>query len=193
MNALDDGRQWRDMADHLAEAHGAHADSLIGYAPTLEQLCFVHADTHVALASANVQPPDRHTHPLPINAGWVVARESSYRPFPPSASAQGDPFFIDFPLPHQTGLPQTCISGLTEADLAGWAAMRPLEHVSASAVVHHAACASARWLTRVSFPDPAQPRVPMQPGRDGTRHQARLRRAAGTATTARQPRSRSQR
>ena len=70
MNDPDEARQWREMAEHLVEAHGAHSGGLIGYAPTLEQLRFAHADTHVALTSIDALPPDRHTHPLPVDAGW---------------------------------------------------------------------------------------------------------------------------
>ena len=50
MNDLNDTETWRDMSEHLVQAHGGDADALISYAPTLEQLRVAHADTHVALA-----------------------------------------------------------------------------------------------------------------------------------------------
>jgi hypothetical protein len=34
MNDPDGAQQWREMAEHLVEAHGAHSGGLIGYAPT---------------------------------------------------------------------------------------------------------------------------------------------------------------
>jgi hypothetical protein len=74
VNNVNASEQWRDAASHLVEAHGAHSGSLIAHAPTLEQLRFAHADTHVALASADALPPDRHTHPLPLDAGRPDAR-----------------------------------------------------------------------------------------------------------------------
>ena len=70
MNDLNDAQDWRDVAQHLVEAHGADSGGLTGYAPTLEQLRFAHADTHIALASIGALPPDRHTHPVPVDAGW---------------------------------------------------------------------------------------------------------------------------
>ena len=85
MNDLNDAQQWREMAEHLVEAHGAHSGGLIGYAPTLEQLRFAHADTHVALASIDALPPDRHTHPLPMDC-WVVRREGVLLPPVPALS-----------------------------------------------------------------------------------------------------------
>jgi hypothetical protein len=149
---LDDARQWHEMTQHLVEAHGADSGAMIAYAPTLEQLKFAHADTHVALANIGALPPDRHTHPLPLDAGWYEERESSYRPFLPSASARDDPFAWGFPMPYQTGLPQTDLCPLTEADLADWAAVRPLPDVSADGIKGRAAIAAARWLARASFP-----------------------------------------
>ena len=70
MSDQSDAEQWHEMARHLVQAHGAEPGGLMVYAPTLEQLRFAHADTHVALASINELPPDRHTHPLPMDAGW---------------------------------------------------------------------------------------------------------------------------
>ena len=57
MNDLNDAQDWRDVAQHLVEAHGADSGGLTGYAPTLEQLRFAHADTHIALASIGSLPP----------------------------------------------------------------------------------------------------------------------------------------
>jgi hypothetical protein len=186
MNAPDEAQQWREMAEHLVEAHGAHSGGLIGYAPTLEQLRFAHADTHVALASIDALPPDRHTHPLPMDAGWCDVRESSYRPFPPSASARDDPFLSGWPMPYQTGPPQTYISPVTEADLADWAAVRPFADVSASGVKNNAASAAARWLARLSFPSPVQAWLSSQRDRGGLA--ASPWRPANAASVARQAR-----
>ena len=72
MNDLNDAQDWRDVAQHLVEAHGADSGGLTGYAPTLEQLRFAHADTHIALASIGALPPDRHTHPVPVDAGGAT-------------------------------------------------------------------------------------------------------------------------
>ena len=191
MNDLDDAGQWREMAQHLVEAHGAHSGGLIGYAPTLEQLRFAHADTHVALVSIDALPPDRHTHPLPMDAGWCDMRESSYRPFPPSASARDDPFLSGWPMPYQTGLPQTYISPLTDADLADWAAVQPFADVSASGVTNNAAIAAARRQARVSFPSLAQPGPSSELDRGGPA--ASRWRAASLGSAARQARPRSTR
>jgi hypothetical protein len=177
MSEPGDARQWHEMAQHLAQAHGADSDGLTGYAPTLEQLRFAHADTHLALASIGAQPPDHHAHPLPLDAGWAEARESSYRPFLPSASARDDPFLFAFPAPYQTGLPHTDLVPLTEADLTNWTAVQPFSDdvvVSADGIKRRADLAQARWLTRVSFPDPDPARSPIRP----SRHPAASPRAA---------------
>ncbi len=80
MNDPDDAQDWRDMAQHLIEAHGADSGGLIDYAPTLEQLRFAHPDTHIALASIGAPPPDRRTYPLPVDAGWYDPRPESCCP-----------------------------------------------------------------------------------------------------------------
>src|SRR5271165_5276992 len=118
MNDLNDAQDWRDVAQHLVEAHGADSGGLTGYAPTLEQLRFAHADTHIALASIGALPPDRHTHPVPVDAGWCDPRPESYRPFPPSPAARRDPLLRlhgFFPLPSDTGLPHTGCYPASEA------------------------------------------------------------------------------
>ena len=180
MNDADDVRQWNAAAAHLVQAHGAKPGGLIGYAPTLEQLHFAHADTHLALASIGALPPDRHAHPLPINAGWHETREGSYRPLQPSPQAREDAFA--FPLPHQTGLPHTWTVPETEAvALTHWAAGQPFADLSVNEIVsieHTAAGAAAAWAARISFPVPVQTRPPAQPGRGAARqpeHQARHR------------------
>jgi hypothetical protein len=189
MNDLNAARQWHETAHHLVQAHGARSAILINYGPTLEQLRFVHADTHRALGSVDMLPPDQHTHPLPIDAGYPDARETSYRPFPPSASVRDDRFLC--PLPFQTGLPCTWESAMTETDLADWAAMRPLPLTCdyVSAIKRHAASATARWLASASFPGPVQARASRQQGRGVPA--APRRQAASMADGARQacPRS----
>ena len=169
--------QWQQMARHLVRTHGADPDSLAGYAPTLEQLRFAHADTHVALASVNAQPPDGHAHPWPADAGWYEPRKSSYRPFPPSPGAHEDPF--DFPLPYQTGLPHTYMFPRDEADLADWAAGRFTHPETTAAVpaqpsVIRAAAArvSAAALARISFPGRVQTRQ-LSPSTSAQTSQAR--------------------
>lgn len=191
MNDLNDAETWRDMSEHLVQAHGGDADALISYAPTLEQLRFAHADTHVALATIGALPPDRHTHPLPLDAGWYEERKSSYRPFQPSTSARDDPFAWGFPMPYQTGLPHTDLSPATEDDLADWAAVRPFPDVSADGIKSRAAMAATRWLARVSFPSPAQtgPSIQSSCGQPT----ASPRRAASTTIATRQARPRSPR
>ena len=188
MNDLDNDRQWHEEAQHLVQAHGAAEDGLIAYGPTLEQLRFAHADTHVALASIGALPPDRHTHPLPMDAGWPDDRLSSYRPFLRSASARKDPFVFSWPMSHQTGLPQTNMWPATFADVADWAALRSPVFASADQIKRQAVKASARWLARAEFPESVQTRTrpPIQSGRAGPA--APPRRAAGAANTARQAR-----
>lgn len=157
---MSDAGQWHEMARHLVRGHGADPDGLAGWAPTLEQLRFGHADTHVALASQNTQPPDGHSHTWPVDAGWPGPRKSSYRPFPPSPDAREDHF--GWPLPYQDGLPHTYTFPDSEADLADWAAGR-FTHPGAQAAVpaqpdwirDAAVRASAAALARTSFPGPA--------------------------------------
>jgi hypothetical protein len=181
MNAAGEAKQWNEVAAHLIQAHGARPGGLIGYAPTLEQLHFAHADTHLALASIGALPPDGHAHPLPINAGWHAVREGSYRPFQPSPQAREDAF--DFPLPYQTGLPHTWTVPETAAALTRWAARQPFANLSANSkeivsIKHAAAVAAAAWAARTSFPGPVQTRPPTQPDRGAPRqpeHRARHR------------------
>jgi hypothetical protein len=171
MNDRSDAEQWHEMASHLVQAHGAEPGGLIVYAPTLEQLRFAHADTHVALASIKALPPDRHSHPLPMDAGWYDPRESSYRPFPPSASARDEPFC--FPRPHQTGLPHTYVFPRHEADLADWAAGRPFDDAPAGSIKIRAARAAAAWRARASCPSPVPTRPSIQPGPSAARQPGR--------------------
>lgn len=159
-------RQWDEVAQHLVQAHGAAPDGLIGYTPTLEQLNFAHLDTHAALDLINARPPDGHTHAAPLDPGWCDPRPSSFRPFPPSASAgrvrtSKDPF--TFPESCQTGLPHTGERPLTEADLRDWArtvaGYRVRDGYDAfvlDCIKDDARAAAARWLTRADFPRPVQ-------------------------------------
>ena len=184
----DAASQWHEDARHLVQAHGADPDCLIGYAHTLEQLRFAHADTHAALARIGARPPDGHAHPLPMNAGWHEPRPSSYRPFPPSATARRDPFFStpgSFPLPFQTGLPQTGNHPRSEADLANWTSgqvnrlpewaedgrsqQTPAEIIAGHNewIRHHADAAAARRLAGLDFPAPAQSLPSAGPGGSG--------------------------
>src|SRR6185437_3462146 len=138
-------QEWHAMARHLVQAHGAHADSCISYAPTLEQLHFAHADTHLALASIDELPPDSHTHPLPMNAGWYDARKESYRPFQPSPAARDDPFLRGFPGPGQTNLPHTYTEPGTRADLAFWEDCRPFNDMPTQSIKNRAVATAAAW------------------------------------------------
>ena len=171
MNDRRDAEQWQEMASHLVQAHGAQPGGLLVYAPTLEQLHFAHADTHVALASIKTLPPDLHTHPLPMDAGWYDPRESSYRPFPPSTPPRAELFA--FPYPHQTGLPHTYVFPRHEADLAQWTTVRPFHDAPADAIKVQAARAAAAWLAGASSrsPRPAQPSI--QPAAGATRQPGR--------------------
>jgi hypothetical protein len=167
MNDLNDAQDWRDVAQHLVEAHGADSGGLTGYAPTLEQLRFAHADTHIALASIGALPPDRHTHPVPVDAGWCDPRPESYRPFPPSPAARRDPLLRlhgFFPLPSDTGLPHTGCYPASEADLTDWAGLSSSGTETADMaayrrdwITEHAAAAVARWRARADFPAPCRP------------------------------------
>jgi hypothetical protein len=87
MTSSDDARQWQETAQHLVQAHGALPGALTSYAPTLEQLCFAHADTHEALAGDGAAAPDGHSHTGPLDPGYPYARDSSFRPFPPGPTA----------------------------------------------------------------------------------------------------------
>jgi hypothetical protein len=178
-----DAPQWHEMAQHLVQAHGADPDALTGYTPTLEQLRFAHADTHLALAMINAGPPDGHTHPLPMDAGWCDPRESSYRPFPPSAWEREDPLFSDsFALHDHTGLPHTGAYPRSEADLADWAAGRVNRLAAADdaatksdLITEDAACASAVWLARISFPSQVRAQRSIPPAcRDASRARPNL-------------------
>lgn len=179
MNDLNDAQDWRDVAQHLVEAHGADSGGLTGYAPTLEQLRFAHADTHIALASIGALPPDRHTHPVPVDAGWCDPRPESYRPFPPSPAARRDPLLRlhgFFPLPSDTGLPHTGCYPASEADLTDWAGLSSSGTETADMAAyrrdwiteHAAAAAVARWRARADFPGPVQtqPRSSAMPDPD---------------------------
>jgi hypothetical protein len=90
MDRGEDVRQWDEMARHLVQAHGGNPDALISYAPTLEQIRFAHADTHLALADDDIPPPDGHAHAGPAEPGHPYARDLSCRPFPPAPSAPVD-------------------------------------------------------------------------------------------------------
>lgn len=180
MNDTDGALEWREMAEHLVQAHGADPDCLIGYAPTQEQLCFAHADTHIALAGEGAHPPDGHVHSLPIDTGWPFPQESSYRPFPPSRGAVDDPF--GWPMPHQTGLHHH-ISRLSgrELDVAGSLLakqfIRPEDLAALCAAVRGTA-----WQASVDFPCPVQTWPTIQTSRGGL---AASRRAASATRQAR--------
>jgi hypothetical protein len=164
MNDPGDAQGWRDMGQHLIEAHGGSSGGLAGYAPALDQLCFPHADTHVALASIGALPPDRHTYPVPVDAGWCDRRPESYRLFPPSASAQNDPLLGlhgFFPLPSDTGLPRTGCCPASQADLADWSGLSSsgseiaeLAAYRRNRITGHAAAAVTRWRASADFPAP---------------------------------------
>jgi hypothetical protein len=146
MNSPNDVRHWHETAGHLAHGHSGDPDRLISYAPTLEQLHFAHADTHLVLAVMGRRPPDGHVHPAAIETGWPTAYESSHRPFLPSASAVADP--ATWPLPHPTGI-RHHLSRLSLTDTSVvWALIarqfiRP-EDLAALADDHFAARAGAR-------------------------------------------------
>jgi hypothetical protein len=186
MNDLNDARQWHEEVRHLVQAHGADPDRLTSFTLTLDQVHFVHFDTHAALDIAELRPPDGHTHPVRLDPGRSGrAAAPSYRPFPPSASAQEDALFESWSIsgrcdyllaPAQTSLPQTCLWPRTEADLADWASAavgitlafceRLDDGYNRDQVVARirgnikgpAAAAAARLLVRAGFP--AAPPLP---------------------------------
>jgi hypothetical protein len=182
---VSDHREWHEMARHLIQAHGGDADALVGYTPTLEQLRFVHTDTHAALTIIGARPPDRHTHQAPTDSGWYEARPSSYRPFPPSPSASDDLFFTlkrHYPNPSYTGLPHTGSWPSDTSDLADWAALAgaaatgELRSERDDWIQRHAAAATRRWLTRADFPSSA---AAARPARAAASHPPRQQHGAG--------------
>ena len=116
--------------------------------------------------SIGALPPDRHTHPVPVDAGWCDRWPESYRPFPPSASARNDPLLRlrgFFPLPSGTGLPHTGCYPVSQADLADWSGLSSSGSETAGSAAYrrdwiagHAAAAVTRWRARADFPGPVQ-------------------------------------
>jgi hypothetical protein len=52
--------EWNQAVEHLVQAHGGARNLIISRTPTLEQVHFAHLDTHVALETASLDPPDGH-------------------------------------------------------------------------------------------------------------------------------------
>ena len=115
-----DVRQWHALTRHLVQGHGGEPNRLISHELTLDQIRFAHADTHLALTFIDADPPDRHAHSGPLDAGEPTPRLASYFPFWRSLSADGD--LLTFPAPVHTGLPHTGLYHVSFAELAGWAA-----------------------------------------------------------------------
>jgi hypothetical protein len=188
MSGHDDALQWHEMAEHLVQAHGAAADRLIGYAPTLEQLRFAHADTHIALAVEDAQPPDGHVHSLPLDGSWPAAQERSYRPFPRSPSTADNS--LAWPCPEHTGLHHHVItlSGDRAHRIAEPLFVKLLLKKSISPEDLAAARAAAR-RARADFPRPVQTRRSSRPGCSVPA--APRRASASTASAVRQAHQRS--
>jgi hypothetical protein len=169
----DDVRQWHDLAQHLVRGHGGEPNGLTSNELTLNQLRFVHADTHLALSFINASPPDGHAHPGPLDAGEPTGRLASYFPFWGSPSRDAD---AAVPAPTQTGLPHTGLYHVSRAELAEWATGRLPRRLTSPAaedntqwaywaeqlgvtqatraewIKANADRASARWRASISFP-----------------------------------------
>jgi len=111
LNSLDDVRKWDEEVRHLVQAHGAEPGRLIGYALPLNQLQWVHFDTHTALDIVQVRPPDGHIHRVLVDPGRPDQPQSSYRPFlasPTGRNGHALTALARFAVPSMyTGLPQT--------------------------------------------------------------------------------------
>jgi hypothetical protein len=114
MNGQDDAGQWDAEVRHLVQAHGAEPGRLIGYALPVNQLQWVHFDTHAALDIAQMRPPDGHIHRALLDPGRPDHPQSSYRPFlasPAGRKGHAATLAARFHAPGvHTGLPQTEMS-----------------------------------------------------------------------------------
>jgi hypothetical protein len=130
MNDSNQVREWDEAARHLVRAHGADPDRLLSLGLPLNQLKWVHFDTHAALEIAGSQPPVRHVHPELLDPD-LDARPDEADRFKPFRSAPSSPtpaatywahFYADY---SYTWLPQTGMCPHWDAgDVTGrWASM----------------------------------------------------------------------
>lgn len=153
MTSADDAGEWHLAVSHLVQAHGADRNLIISRSLTLEQVAFIHLDSHTALEYASLHPPDRHTHPAPLPPGWHEPRPGSYRPFLPSPAAQDDLEFAEhFLLPEHLGLPLTgehpgvgAQAADAEAELNDWASAVN-RRILARQQAHHGPPGEENWL-----------------------------------------------
>jgi hypothetical protein len=130
MNDRNQAKEWDEAAHHLVRAHGADPDRLLSLALPLNQLKWVHFDTHAALEIAGLQPPAGHAHRELPDPGLDERPDEAvrFRPFrsapsgPGLAATYGAHFYADY---RYTGLPQTGMVPPEDArDVAGrWASM----------------------------------------------------------------------
>ena len=148
---MNPSEQWHREVSHLVQAHGADPGQLLGYVLRLGEIRWAHFDTHAALTVVGLRPPDGHVHParadlwppMTIPRPYTGPALTSpgdrglggmglrYRPFTSSGQVMAGPFEsfrswarVVFPLPEDTGLPQTELPPGTDADLADWASRR---------------------------------------------------------------------
>ncbi len=124
---MNDAQQFHEETSHLVRAHGADPNLLLSRGLPLNQVLWVHFDTHTALQIAGLQPPDRHVHRELPDPGRVGdgSRFKPFRSAPSSvtpAATYGPHFYADS---SYTGLPQTGMCPPYDAgDVTGrWASM----------------------------------------------------------------------
>lgn len=130
MNDKNQAREWDEAARHLVRAHGAEPDRLLSLGLPLNQLFWVHFDTHTALEVAGLQPPVGHLHPELLDPGLDARPDEAdrFKPLrsapsgPTPAAAYGPHFYADH---NYTGLPQAGMCPPWDAeDVTGrWALM----------------------------------------------------------------------
>ena len=156
---MNPAEQWHREVSHLVQAHGADPGRLLCYVFRLGEIRWAHFDTHAALTVVGLRPPDGHGHParadlwppmtipspytgpaltLPGDRDVGGVADLRYRPFTSSGQVLAGPFESsrdwaggNFPLPEDTGLPQTELTPGTDVDLTDWAsgAMRVLDEI----------------------------------------------------------------
>jgi hypothetical protein len=124
-----DTQRWDQEASHLVRAHGAHPNRLISLGLPLNQLLWVHFDTHAALQVAGLQPPVSHVHRELLDPDRGAGQPNSrFEPFrsAPSGVTPAPTYKAHFRADSSyTGLPQTGMCPPWDAgDVTGrWASM----------------------------------------------------------------------
>lgn len=122
--------EWDEAARHLVRAHGADPNRLLSLGVPVNQLKWVHFDTHAALEIVGLQPPDGHVHrelPDPNLDPQGDRSDPRFKPFrsapsgPKAAPTSTASYYAEYT---DTGLPQTGMSPWWERDVTGrWASM----------------------------------------------------------------------